>query len=65
MSSPDAENRIKTQLIGLQKMNFEIHTLGLGDTTLAGVERHFKIRESKKGPFSSIWRLLVHLSRNP
>lgn len=65
MSFPDSENRLKTQLIGLQKMNFEIHTLGFGEKAIDGVQRHFEIKATKRDPVNAMWRLLINLTRQP
>lgn len=61
---PDAENRLKTQLSELLKMDFEVHTLGLGNTLLSGASRHFHLPEIS-GALGVLKKACIHLTRTP
>lgn len=61
---PDAENRLKTQLVELKGLGFEIHTVGLGKDCLTGVAKHFELpAHSGILGFSKV--ALIHLTKNP
>jgi hypothetical protein len=63
-AAPDAENRLKTQLTELLKLDFEIHTLGLGSLVLPGVSKHFQLPEDV-GILGFLKKAIIHLTRSP
>lgn len=61
---PDVENRLKTQLAELLKLDFEVHTLGLGSQVLKGVSKHFELPEHHS-LLGFIRKATIHLTRPP
>jgi hypothetical protein len=61
---PDAENRLKTQLTELLKLEFEVHTLGLGNHVLDGASKHFELPEHP-GLLGFFWKAAIHLTMSP
>ena len=63
-AAPDAENRLKTQVAELLKLDFELHTLGLESAELPGVSKHFRLPEDV-GILGFVKKALLHLILPP
>ena len=64
-SSPLEENRLRTQVMALLDLGFEVHTFGLGELSVEGVTKHIGIPVRNQNARELIRNLVTHIRLKP